>query len=86
MAQKKSTPEKAMGIKEIRACVVNECFRRRHDGTCLRGRCLRTDMMKKVCIDDEANALLTDDEMKKKAEAMGILPKENEPVKAESIK
>ena len=85
--QKKSESEekKFQTVKEVRAAVVHECFVRRHDGTCLRGRCLRTELMRKLCLPDDSDALLTDDEMKKKAVAMGIMKSEELPPEAETI-
>jgi len=72
-------------IKEIRAAVVHECFVRRHDGTCLRGKCLRNEQMRELCLPDESDALLTDEEMKGKAVAMGLMKLEKLPPEAKTI-
>lgn len=62
--------ESKSDIKAVRAKVVRECFRRNHDGTCLRGKCLSSCDYKRFCAGDDANALLSDAEMFEKSSLM----------------
>lgn len=61
-------------IRELRQKVVSECFKRQHDGTCMRDKCLlREDYLRFCKIGDglyDSNALLSDAEMREKSDLM----------------
>lgn len=61
-------------IRELRQKVVSECFKRQHDGTCMRDKCLlREDYLRFCKIGDglyDSNALLSDAEIREKSDLM----------------
>ena len=61
-------------IKAIRLKVVSECFARRHNGMCLRDKCLMREEYRRFCTGGDglydSNALLSDAEIREKSDLM----------------